>query len=709
MEKDTLIEHIKGCQEAPGISPRAAQIHSDEDKAIHLQSRRTTLQKFTEAIKERSESLSESFQDRTKYPMPVFSGMKGLGKTRMLEEWPLAFNLAGITDSAQAVIVTYGNGTGVSDQDKTLPIGASFGWRLLHQLFVKKNSKDGQSSKWTSRGFLPANAAEMTLLLALEVVQGLLQEFHIVPSGSMCSLFIGVDEYQSIPKGSVYESKRQQILNAPMALPPVDISQQLKNIRKDSYLWKLIEEFDQCRDSIANLQIYPAFAGTKFGDLSIAGSSVPETRRVPLSFLTPQGMEDAIRSGKNQGRLVNDQFRRELFFLGGLPRPSLAFANGRDTFDEIWDWYIDSQWHITAKELLLLVAYAVSRKQVTQEDMPGIKGLKWYQLADQGLCLLEKGVVTIPYCIFRLAAAKASPATLVEKCMVQNLCFLIERVDKSLYVAEPWQQWELFGAAFFALRVNSIILLDRLNNGLGVPFARLCEHAVTNGCHQIVDLLPMEVVPIFEHLSTGLKETVTAKETRQSINWVHGDKTVDTSGESIVTYCLLNETSGKGVDIFCALRLHKSQEFLLYADQRKRVARALGPIQANELIEKAAIMPSCLGKNADYVLGLFSLLSSYRHDPDTLFSDSFVLGYGQHKLFHGCLASHPAASPCIDVNMDNCSTLKLLTSVTTIVDGIIENRPFEDLDAFSDFCAQSKCELSSDDLSRCIVFRGSAG
>ena len=200
--------------------------------------------------------------------------------------------------------------------------------------------------------------------------------------------------------------------------------------------------------------------------------------------------------------MVNDQFRRELFFLGGLPRPSIAFANGHDTFDEIWERYIDAEWDMTTKELLMLVAYAVSRKQVTQEDMPGIKDLKWYQLADQGLCLLEKGVVTIPYCIFRLAAAKASPATLVEKCMVQNLCFLIERVDKSLYVAEPWQQWELFGAAFFALRVNSIILLDRLNSGLGVPFARLCEHAVTSGCHQMVDLLPMKVVPIFEHLST---------------------------------------------------------------------------------------------------------------------------------------------------------------------------------------------------------------
>ena len=705
MVKEELMEHVKGCQSMTGIlSPVAAQIHSEDDKAIHLQSRKTTLSKFSDYIQQRKASLSETPmpQDRTKYPMPVFSGMKGLGKTRMLEEWKSAFEGAGITGPSSAVIVTYGNGTGVCSQDRMLPIEASFGWRILHQLFVKQNFRDEDSSNWAGPGFLPANAKDMTLRLALEVVQGLLREVLItVPTDSKLSLFIGIDEYQAIPKGSEYERRKKVIEDAQKEKFELDDSSavQLKLIRSYTYLWQLIGHFEQCR-SIENLQIYPAFAGTKLGDLSIAGSSVPEMRRIPLPFLSPQGMEDAIRSGKNQNKLVNNEFRQELFFLGGLPRPSIAYANGPDTFDDVWHHYIASEWTITSKELLLLVAYAVSRKEVTQEDMPGIKNLKWYQLADQGLCLLAKDVVTIPYCIFRLAAAKASPTTLVEKCLSQNLCFLIDQVDKSLYVTEPWQQWEYFGAAFFALRVNSLILL---NEGDRVPFRHLCEHAAINGCDQIVDLRPMEVKRITQHLSTELPKMVTASPSGTTIDWVNGDERSD----GLVTYCLLNGTSGEGVDIFCALKLSDSKELLFYADQRKRVAKTLGPVSANEWIQRAAIIPRCLGEEADYVLGLFSLLSSYRHQPDTLFKDSFVLSYIQHKDFHGCLWSHPAASPCIDVNLDNMSTLKLLTSVAKIVDQIVERRkhsPFQDLEDFTASCSKFGCTLSEDDSKRCIVY-----
>ena len=64
---------------------------------------------------------------------PVFKDIIGI-----LEEWPSAFN--GITDSAQAVIVTHVNATGVGDQNKRLPIGDSFGKLLLmHLLFVKQD------------------------------------------------------------------------------------------------------------------------------------------------------------------------------------------------------------------------------------------------------------------------------------------------------------------------------------------------------------------------------------------------------------------------------------------------------------------------------------------------------------------------------------------------------------------------------------------
>ena len=81
---------------------------------------------------------------------------------------------------------------------------------------------------------------------------------------------------------------------------------------------------------------------------------------------------------------------------------------------------------------------------------------------------------------------------------------------------------------------------------------------------------------------------------------------------------------GRVLISFCALKISNSNKYLLYADQRKRVAASLGRVATNNLIQKAAIMPHCLGENAECVRGLFSLLSTYRNEPGTLSEDSFV-------------------------------------------------------------------------------------
>jgi hypothetical protein len=48
--------------------------------------------------------------DRFQYPMVVCSGMSGLGKTRMFEEWPRLFGVAQIPKPWLGVFVAYGNG-----------------------------------------------------------------------------------------------------------------------------------------------------------------------------------------------------------------------------------------------------------------------------------------------------------------------------------------------------------------------------------------------------------------------------------------------------------------------------------------------------------------------------------------------------------------------------------------------------------------------
>jgi hypothetical protein len=228
------MKHILACQKTAGLSPKASQVHTDDDLAFKLQNRETATRVFTDCFKERKANLSMAAMpdDRTKYPMPVFSGMKGLGKTRMLGEWEDAFKEAGILPPYAGLIVTYGNGHGVVAQDTDLPITASFCWRMLHRLFIDSNSKDSTSQQWTSGGFLPCNAAALTLPVTLEVVRALLQEAGVVTEGAMLSLFIGIDEYQAIPVGATYEQLARQINR-----DHDDAAVLLKDLRKRSHMW----------------------------------------------------------------------------------------------------------------------------------------------------------------------------------------------------------------------------------------------------------------------------------------------------------------------------------------------------------------------------------------------------------------------------------------------------------------------------------------
>ncbi len=60
---------------------------------------------------------------------------------------------------------------------------------------------------------------------------------------------------------------------------------------------------------------------------------------------------------------------------------------------------------LSNKEVLRLIAFAVSGIEVGGGAESGIKNLNWGRLFEEGLCLpLDDGQLGIPYCLFRLAA-----------------------------------------------------------------------------------------------------------------------------------------------------------------------------------------------------------------------------------------------------------------------------------------------------------------
>jgi hypothetical protein len=81
---------------------------------------------------------------------------------------------------------------------------ASLSWRLLHRFFLEDNGPKLQPFF----SALPANAADLTLGLALDVI--------VLAMGcpEQLSIFLGVDEYQAIPSGPqiLDKSQLQQLL-----------------------------------------------------------------------------------------------------------------------------------------------------------------------------------------------------------------------------------------------------------------------------------------------------------------------------------------------------------------------------------------------------------------------------------------------------------------------------------------------------------------
>ena len=94
------------------------------------------------------------------------------------------------------MIVPYFNGYSPTPVEQTMSIEASFSWRLLFRFFLAKNCLL-TFDEWFE-GRLPSNGNQLTLELALEVIQHKLSERLGNPQ--RLYLFLGIDEYQKIKK-----------------------------------------------------------------------------------------------------------------------------------------------------------------------------------------------------------------------------------------------------------------------------------------------------------------------------------------------------------------------------------------------------------------------------------------------------------------------------------------------------------------------------
>ncbi|KAG9404579.1 hypothetical protein AC1031_004780 [Aphanomyces cochlioides] len=255
----------------------------------------TAMQCYTKII----ESSKTTAIDRTQRPIPVCSGISGLGKTRMLEEGVLILRKIlkeNEFDCVASVIVPYYNGYVPKPVEKTMSIEASFSWRLLYRFFLAGNCMLS-FDEWVEKR-LPSNGDQLTLMLALQVIQYKLSERLQNPP--RLYLFLGIDEYQKIEN-----------VNAPRRDPDTSLLRELVETIGDVL----------CTQS-SKFVLLPMVAGTDLHVISsIANSSSFVTQRLPMPLLKIQQVFSLVESAEEFVDLLEyAQVCRNLVFLGGVPR-----------------------------------------------------------------------------------------------------------------------------------------------------------------------------------------------------------------------------------------------------------------------------------------------------------------------------------------------------------------------------------------------------
>ena len=581
--------------------------------------------------------------DRTRVAIPVCSGISGLGKTRMLEEGGTILQELKLDPKHIArVIVQYFNGFSPQPVESSMPIEASFSWRLLYRFFLDKNCSLSFDKWFKSR--LPRNGSLLTLTDAVDVIERKLRER--LPEPATLYLFLGVDEYQKI------EGVRARQTGS-----------------KTSILRELVEKIGAllCTQSSSSLVVLPMFAGTDLGVIassSIANSSYYVTKRLPMTLLSMDQVFCIVESNAEYAGLLNHaQVCRHLLHLGGVPRWVVEYlAAVKETrvhempvsldcinkcFATIWEKYVKSYLGVLGtQKLVRLAAFAVSGRLVAPTGSFD-ESWKWSRLRDSSLCLLiprARGAcdVRVPYALLAYLGSRLEAlATQAEEAFASALWVMRTEVDEAMFNVQPWQSWEMFGACFYAVRINALLVLGHSTMTLEELLPGTRMSAATRAIS--VQLVSSRVVRCAGAFGASTPRLLPRKGNQlETIDWTSGG------------YIVVNDDGGAGVDIFFALKDAATGKDVVIVDQRKRQCGNFQSVCPDFLVASGARL----------VRGVMHCGSPSNLSTDVVPDDCFVVSRAESEKFYGTtLAYHPACWPVVSMN-SACQT-----ALTTVFEG----------------------------------------
>jgi hypothetical protein len=268
-------------------------------------------------------------------------------------------------------------------------------------------------------------------------------------------------------------------------------------------------------------------------------------------------------------------------------------------------------------DILILLAISFTNTQIVKEfdrPFPNSKTaseLSWNQMISNGICLLtENRSIIVPFHlvnqIIELPTMKLNELNDYEIVLVRCLQQLERNIGVSKINIPQWLTWESFGAQFYAIRINSFLVLglfdvklSELLSGAGV-FSDIFDCMVTLKFAKVIQ----SSVPFGPDMPTMIK----SKDCYVPQKWFGNDE----------ISVILNCDNGDGVDIIIVLQCSKTEDgFIVLLDQRKRLAADITQSGLSSYLDKVPCIPKCLSASGktQTVFGPASIYSDIRVKP----------------------------------------------------------------------------------------------
>lgn len=624
---------------------------------------------------ERKQAIVSGCFDRTKFKLPVCTGIPGVGKTRLLEEFALIFSKMThpIHSNMLGILVLYFNGHALQPVESRCSMEQSFCWRLLHRYFLE--GRVGFEVFMEKLLVSPLFPDHLTLVNTVRAIC----RWHAIHHCEACdvasepmSIFIGVDEYQSLSR-----------LDDNTVVPP-------EESKLETLLLLLVSATQQL--AAYHIHLYCMFAGTEWCKLSGIGSSSTIVRRIAVPFLSPREF-CSIAASVFPASLRSEVFRQCLFSVGDIARNVVEFAveakggasraSGQLSAERLTmirrrvEASNNGQWSalLSARSLLRLAAFSLSGLHIPDPSLlpcPAIpiketsgqeQLLTWQQLADRGLLQLEDvdcGFrVAIPNIVIRQCAAyyrglsdadyRAWDAS--EIAFLKSVCAVQELADARLL--QPWQPWEHFGAIFHCLRINSLLVLERTT----VDIRSLFRGSRMDGLHgdMRVVLAPAYVLESEDALGPELDLTAVREKSNALFQ-------VNLFQERDNCPVVMNAGNAEAVDVFIMFRTEASGAYVLFMDQRKRDSTSVTTGQLKKFHAHMLRMRpgNPTTDSITVITGVFSALAGYGKRAVKVPAGSLVFTRDDLRFYHGSLANHIAANALVDPHSCKKSLLAAL-------------------------------------------------